>query len=79
MKKILLIIALTFCIFQLVVLAADIDIGMPAIDRPAGSTAEDTWVNIGNPANATGTITSIEIHVAIVLRNCEVATFYRPD
>jgi len=75
MKKILLIIAITFCIFQLVVLAVDIDIGMPAINR--GSTASNyTWVNMGNPANASGTITSIEIWAQTALTNCEVATFY---
>ncbi|MBA7522469.1 hypothetical protein ES705_14588 [subsurface metagenome] len=75
MKKILLIIGLIFCIFQLVVLAVAIDIGMPAIDR--GSTASTyTWVNMGNPANASGTITSIEMWASSALTNCEVATFF---
>ncbi|MBA7555185.1 hypothetical protein ES705_47838 [subsurface metagenome] len=75
MKKILLIIAIVFCIFQLVVLAVDITIGMPAINR--GSTASTyTWVNMGNPANASGKITSIEIWSQSSLSNLEVATFY---
>ena len=75
MKKILLMIVFTFCIFQMLVLAVDIDIGMPAINR--GSTASTyTWVNIGNPANESGTITSIEMWAQSTLSNCEVATFY---
>lgn len=53
----------------------DIDIGMPAIDR--GSTASTyTWVNIGNPANESGTITGIAIWASTPLTNCEVATFF---
>jgi len=75
MKRIILIIAIAFCVFQMVVLAVNIDIGMPAIDR-ASTAPEYTWVNIGNPANESGTITSIEIWANSALTNCEVATFY---
>lgn len=76
MKKILLIIALTFIIFQMVVLAADIDIGSAAIDRAYANSIADTWIVKENPANANGTITSIEIYCNQALQNCEVATFY---
>jgi len=75
MKKILLIILTIILILSVNVLAVDIDIGMPAINR--GSTASTyTWVNIGNPANESGTITSIEMWASGTLTNCEVATFY---
>lgn len=60
MKKILLIIALVFCIFQIIVLATAIDIGSVAIDRALSSTF-DTYVDKNNPANASGKITSIEV------------------
>lgn len=76
MKKILLIIAITFCIFQLVVLAIDIDIGSPAINRAASLVANVTVINKNNPANDTGTITSIEVWADENLSNLEVATFY---
>lgn len=75
MKKTLLIIAITLLIFQMIVLATDIDIGMPAVNR--GSTLSGTYtaVNIGNPANESGTITSVEIYGSN-LDNVEVATFF---
>lgn len=75
MKKILLIIITIILILSVNVLAVVINIGMPAIDR--GSTASTyTWVNVGNPANASGTITFVEIWANTALTNCEVATFY---
>ena len=75
MKKILLIIALTLCIFQMVALATAIDIGVEAISRSDGIT--ETIINKGNPANATGTITSVEIYAYYLsMDNVEVATFY---
>ena len=75
MKKILLIILIIITILSINVLAVDIDIGEPAINR--GSTASTyTWVNIGNPANVSGTITSIEIWAQSTISNCEVAIFY---
>ena len=75
MKKILLIITIVFCIFQMLVLAVDIDIGMPAINR---GTSMDDWtiVNMGNPANDSGKITSVEIWANQDLIACEVATFF---
>jgi len=79
MKKILLIIAITLCIFQMVVLATAIDIGMPAIDRNA-YVNDKTLINKGNPANADGKITDVEIYAVYEdLTDCYVATFYRPD
>jgi len=77
MRKILLIIAIVFCIFQMVVLAVDINIGSPAIDR-ATATTTATLIEGANAANATGKITSVEIWSKIGndLVNCEVATFY---
>lgn len=74
MKK-LLIIGLTFLIFQIIVLAIEIDIGSPAINRAAYYSSR-TVVNRNNPANLSGTITSIEIWAATNMSNCEIATFY---
>ena len=75
MKKILLTILIIITVLSINVLAVDIDIGESAINR--GTTASTyTWVNIGNPANGSGTITSIEIWASTALTNCEVATFY---
>ncbi len=81
MRKILLIIVITFCIFQMVVLATAIDIGCAAITRTQTGNKDTTFVNKGNPANDSGTITSIEIYAYTgqSLVDCEVATFYRPD
>ena len=76
MKKILLIIVIVFCIFQMIVLAVDIDIGEPAIDRGSQIYYSRTFVNQGNPANESGSITSVEIWANITINNCEVATFY---
>lgn len=76
MKKILLIIALTLCIFQMVVLAIAIDIGSPAIDRATSFTPNTTLIDKNNPANDTGTITSVKIYSAATLSNVEVATFF---
>jgi len=78
MKKILLIIAIVFCIFQMVVLAVAIDIGSPAIDRSGHGDPNWTDINKDNPANATGKITSIEVYAVsgYPLYNFEVATFF---
>ena len=80
MKKVLLIIATTLLIFQMIVLATDIDIGDAATDRQYAhsNTEKRTVVNKGNPANASGTITSIEIWIEAGddATNCEVATFF---
>ena len=76
MKKILLIVAIVFCIFQMVVLAVDIDIGSLAIDRGVTLASNYTMIEKNNPANASGIITSVEIWANATLINCEVATFY---
>lgn len=54
-----------------------IDIGSTASDR-ATQSATNTYVDKNNPANASGTITSVEIYAVAGanLANCEVATFY---
>ena len=52
-----------------------IDIGAAATDRSA-SIAARTYVAKENPANATGTIDTVEIWADINLSNCEVATFF---
>jgi len=75
MKKYLLIIALTLCIFQMIVLAIDIDIGSGAIDR-ADYDQFYTNVDCGNPANADGTIDTIEIWAHSNLTGCEIGIFY---
>jgi len=77
MKKILLIIAIVFCIFQMVVLATDIDIGNEAIWR-SGYTDGGlyTLVDRNNPANDTGKITTVEIYVNSAMTGVEVATFF---
>ena len=62
----------------MVVLATDIDIGQPAIDRDI-TVGIYTLVDKINPANASGTIISVEIWCATALENCEVATFYVVD
>ena len=54
----------------------DIDIGCSAANRASTFPAEYTGVNKGNPANLSGTITSIEIWANTTLSNCEVATFF---
>lgn len=51
-----------------------IDIGAEAIDR-ASSLGVYTLICQDNPANATGTITSVEIWANTDLSNVEVATF----
>jgi len=53
-----------------------IDIGSGATDRDPGLAAPRTIVDKNNPANETGTITSIELWVNISMTDCKVATFY---
>ena len=75
MKKIILIIILILAIFQMVVLATVIIIGPGATDM-GSSSATKTLVVRDNPANASGTITTVEIWAYETLSGCEVATFY---
>jgi len=76
MKKILLIISFVLIIFQMIVLAVDIDIGSPAIDRNNVSVGSYTIVDYNNPANASGKITNVEIWANTTLTDCKVAIFY---
>ncbi len=76
MKKILLTVLFILAIFQMVVLATAIDIGDTAINRGSVTGEGYTYINNGNPANATGTITSVEIWANTNLADVEVATFY---
>ena len=77
MKKILLIIALALLIFQMVVLATAIDVGSGAIDG-GNYWNPQTLIDTKNPANDSGTITSVEIWAMTTydLSNCEVAIFF---
>lgn len=52
-----------------------IDIGTAATDRNTYQTTE-TIVAKGNPANATGTIDTVEIWASLAMTLCEVATFF---
>lgn len=58
--------------------AEAIDIGEPAIVRTTSIVDNNTSINRGNPANASGIITSIEIYAsaAYPLVGCKVGTFY---
>lgn len=76
MKKILLTIGITLLIFQMVVLAVDIDIGAAAINRSFSGGGDITLVNKTNPANDSGIIDTIEMWINTQIVNCEVATFY---
>ncbi|MBA7579053.1 hypothetical protein ES708_20919 [subsurface metagenome] len=79
MKKILLIIVIVFCIFQMVVLAVAIDVGGEAIDRPDATTTNATYIFKTNPANASGVITSIEVWCNVSFEGFKVATFYKTN
>ena len=76
MKKILLVIALTFLIFQMIVLAIAIDVGSSAIERDNYISYDWTIVDKNNPANTSGVINTIEIWAEATLENCQVATFF---
>ena len=76
MKKILIIIFLVMAIFQMVVLATDIEIGCPAIDGDSNlGTNNKTVVDRNNPANGTGKITSIEIWAKVEMTGVKIAIF----
>lgn len=76
MKKLLLISLIVFCIFQMVVMALEITMGNEAIDRIHAYGSGYTMVDRGNPANASGTITTVEIWAGVTIQSCEVAIFY---
>ena len=72
MKKPLLIVILVLAIFQMVVLATDIVIGNPAIDRAYSLASGTTFIAKNNPANASGKITTVELYILNELANCEI-------
>lgn len=76
MKKILLIIAITFLIFQMVVLATAIDVGPGATNRATSLAGPRTAIDVTNPANETGTITNFEIWSAGNMSSCYVYTCF---
>ena len=61
----------------LVFAQTSIDIGGAAIDRVSYWSPNYTTVSVDNPANDTGTITSVEIWAYSNLSNCKVGTFSR--
>lgn len=75
MRKTLLIIGIVLLIFQMVVLAVDIDVGGQAIDRNDYNELTKTWIVKENPANATGKITTVEIWANQDLAGAIVAIF----
>jgi hypothetical protein len=78
MKKILLIIFIVILILSVNVLAVDIDIGMPAIDRSGSVTGGYTEVDKNNPANESGTINKVRIYAlsGYDMTDVEVGIFY---
>ena len=53
-----------------------IDIGAAAEDRVSGHGSGDTVIAMDNPANASGSITQVEIWASANLTGCKVGTFY---
>jgi hypothetical protein len=53
-----------------------IDIGAEAINRGTTTSEGFTYIDKNNPANESGTITTVEIWAYSVLANCVVGTFY---
>ncbi|MDD5086627.1 MAG: GLUG motif-containing protein, partial [Candidatus Nanoarchaeia archaeon] len=54
----------------------EIDVGNEAIDREWSDSSDVTIIDINNPANGTGKITSVEIWAGTQITGCQVATFY---
>lgn len=76
---ILLIIAIIFCIFQMVVLATEIDVGGEAIWGAYNTTPGDTWIYMSNPANDSGIINQLQFYADGPLEGCKVGIFYAED
>ncbi len=53
-----------------------IDIGSGAIDRTTVATTDYTLIDFGNPANGTGTLTSIELWFNTAATGVKAGTFY---
>ena len=76
MKKVLLIIAIILCIFQMVVLATDITIGNTASDRGSYIAINYTRIDYIHAATGTGNLTSIEVYLQqATTSDVYVATF----
>lgn len=56
-----------------------IDIGSAAIDRTYSTTSENGYILKENPANASGTITSIQVYVNTAFTDFRVFTAYETD
>jgi len=78
-KKLLIVIFITLCIFQMIVLATAIDMGNAATDRSDSLIGNRTIIDRNNPANASGTITTIEIWANTEMSGAEVAIFTQGD
>ena len=52
-----------------------IDVGMPAINRGTNAGGA-TIFNVGNPANSTGRISTVQIYLETNCTNVEIATFF---
>jgi len=78
MKKTLIIIFLIMAIFQMVVLATAIDVGLQNDGITNQSVGNTTLISKYNPANATGKITSVEIWsvAGADAKGVEIAIFY---
>ena len=53
-----------------------IDVGTEAINRPEYASSGYTFIVVENPANASGTITTVALYVLNAIANCEVGIFY---
>lgn len=76
MKKILLTIFTIILILSVNILAVDIDIGQPAIDRAADIGGQRTYVNMTLKSAGSGIVTTVEIWTNSAMTDAEVATFY---
>jgi len=76
-KRLLLILVFLLCIFQIVVLSAEITIGNAATDRAASIQLYYNRIDYINAASGTGNLTSIELFMAIAATDdVYVATYY---
>jgi len=57
----------------------EIDIGSDCIGRDSYLYGNYTSIDLTNPANATGVITSVDIWAAVSMTGAYAAIFYRPD
>lgn len=54
----------------------NIDVGNAAINRASSSGTGTTRLDLGNPANATGLITTITVYVASEITTAKIGLFY---